>query len=97
MNAQCYDRTDMLLRWRLVGAESAASSQPGATPQDSRLRDGEALKARLNALMNRAFSAEGLYLWCTWGGAPGYHEHAPLALRAYLRFPDGRARHTYRA
>ena len=39
-------------------AESVDLYQPGAPPQDSGLHDGQALKARLNALVNRAFSAD---------------------------------------
>jgi hypothetical protein len=43
--------------------------------------------------MNRAFSADGLALPHSWGGAPGFYNVAPLALNAYLaaELPGNRA------
>ena len=40
-----------------------------ATPQDFGLHSEPALKARLKALVNRAFSADGLHLPFPWGAA----------------------------
>jgi hypothetical protein len=47
------------------------SHQPGATPQDFRLYTERALKARLNAPMKRAFSADALHRWSSLGAAQG--------------------------
>ena len=43
-------------RMYLFGAESAGSSQPGATPRFFRSHSERALKARFNSLMNRALA-----------------------------------------
>src|SRR5207248_11436434 len=75
----------------LLSAESVDSSQsatgrirggePGATPQDFRLHSERALKARLNALMSSAFSAENLNLPFSLGALPRLAMNdAPLAL-----------------
>ena len=65
----------------MFGAESADSLEPGATPQGWIMPTERALKARLNARLNRAFSAGLCIYGLPWGVAPGSYEHGAFGAK----------------
>src|SRR5438105_13067040 len=65
----------------MFGAESADSLEPGATPQGWIMPTERALKARLNARLNRAFSAGLCIYGLPWGVSPGSYEHGAFGAK----------------
>ena len=65
----------------MFGAESADSLEPGATPQGWIMPTERALKARLNARLNRVFSAGLCIYGLPWGVSPGSYEHGAFGAK----------------